>query len=787
MGMKDFRGFRFGNIHTQDLHLEVVSSSSRYPKNLLPTSADVTVDVPGGNGQYYFGSTFKPREFKINIAFDNISEELWRTISKVFSSDKLQDLVFDENPYKTYRAKIKVAPEFKFVCFHDRDTKQRIYKGEGSLNFICYHPLAYCFNKYIVRAADYYTCLTPQQIIEHGSLDINSVDYDEYSVAAPRKMLTGLIKDHYNWESFLHENECNGERDKLLDPQEKYPNMNGGWPGGYPTIEQVQKGELFFKKDGEEKTIIDVRGYWNNIPEWESTAKLLTTPTLDYDQELIYLPQYSKTNYYNMETGLNKQNSLIGSRLLVYNPGDIPVDFKLHLKNFDYQKMRGVLNSKNPDYLKFRISRYNVQRLTLDQAIDWTGLKTYNKDDNAAYKYGAKYFTILQKQTNPNSIDILPKELKMSHPNHAYIVEPIPSDKLSNFIKMFYWQSYGQYDEKGSSEKGNLYRKGLKIAKHYQELYNECINDTERYELYWETLKQCIFSQYSKDYSDLFYDYIHRPLEYLRDISKNYGQFQFDNTHIPQYMTYDYLDINTNNFDKITTSGINQPTLTLDSECRMLYNIITAVGRNTGDYQYDDTTTKLLFNDNIKKGHWFKIPPGWSLIDISPLVTEDIWGGKRWIDGRKPFIWGETNENERIKFEKIYRLAAARYLYEKGKITSQEADEIKNIDGLPLDEVDKKLEFRKWNEGFENYTLESKGFKAETFISKWQRDEYGFLKTLADYWRIYNSDEDGQISLDIDSWWWKANNYIWDNYPPLYWGYADLFNNATIEYVPQFY
>jgi hypothetical protein len=123
---------------------------------------------------------------------------------------------------------------------------------------------------------------------------------------------------------------------------------------------------LFFKKDGEEKTIIDVRGYWNNIPEWEGTAKLLTTPTLDYDQELIYLPQYSKTNYYNMEMGLNKQNSLIGSRLLVYNPGDVPVDFKLHLKNFDYKNMRGVLDVENPDFLKFRISRYNVQRLTLD-------------------------------------------------------------------------------------------------------------------------------------------------------------------------------------------------------------------------------------------------------------------------------------------------------------------------------------------------------------------------------------------------------------------------------------
>lgn len=786
MGMKDFRGFCFGNVHTQDLHLEVVSSSSRYQKNLLPTPADVTVDVPGGDGQYYFGSTFKPREIRVAVAFDNISEENWRTIAEVFSTDKLQDLVFDEAPYKVYRAKVKSAPDFKFVCFHDRNTHQRVYKGEGSLTFVCYHPLAYCFNKYIVTAADYYTCLTPQQIIEHGSLDTESVDYQPYSTTAPREMLTGLIKDHYNWESFLHENECDGDSSNLLDPQEKYPNMNSNWLGGYPTIEQVQKGELFYKDHEGVKTIIDTRGYWDNIPEWQCAAKLLTSPTLDYDQELIYLPQYSKTNYYNMEIGLNKQNGLIGSRLLVYNPGDVPIDFKLHLRHFEYNKMRGIFNGKDLNYLKFRVSRYNVQRLTLDQAVDWTGLKTYNEGDNNLYKYGAKYFTILQKAENNNEIDIQAKELKMSHPSHAYIVEPIPSDKLADFIKMFYWQSFGRYDDMGDRGNGKMYKKGLAIADCYQKFYDSCINDEERYALYWTTLKQCIFSQYPNSYENLFYDYIHNPLEYIRDTAEKYGQFQFDNTHIPQYMTYDYLEINNNNFDKITTSGIDQTTLTLDSERRMLYNIVTATGRKEWN-STDASPTKLLFNENIEKGHWFKIPPGWSMIDISPVVDEDVWGGKRWIDGRKPFIWGDNSEEKRLEFEKVYRLAAARYLYEKGRISENERDQIKDIYGMPLPEVDEKLEFRKWNSGYNTYGLKSEGFEAETFISRWQRDEYGFLKTLADYWRIYHSDRYGQIDSDIESWWWNANNYIWDNYPPLYWGYADLFNEATIQYVPQFY
>jgi hypothetical protein len=61
-----------------------------------------------------------------------------------------------------------------------------------------------------------------------------------------------------------------------------------------------------------------------------------------------------------MDTGLNKQNGLIGSRLLVYNPGDVPVDFELKLGN-----LTSDFRSNLKDYT-FRISRYNVERLSIE-------------------------------------------------------------------------------------------------------------------------------------------------------------------------------------------------------------------------------------------------------------------------------------------------------------------------------------------------------------------------------------------------------------------------------------
>ena len=406
--MSDFKGFRFGSIHIKDLHLTVVSSGDRFNKNLLPDPTDYSVDVPGGNGKYYFGQTHSTRSFSIKTAFDNLDEATIRRIRQIFVTDKLKDLVFDEEPYKTYRAKLSRAPSFNYVCFLDKETNQRVYKGECDFDFILYHPYAFCFNKYIVTAADYYKCTPPELIIKPSE--------DTYTINNnPVPPVNKTIKSHYN----------------IIN------NMQTSWKGGYPTIEQVQNGELYYK-NGNIKTILDVKNYWDNIPRWQVAAKLLTTPTLDYDQELIYMPQYSSSQYYNMDIGASAKNSAIGSRLLVYNPGDISIDFKLNLDNLS-NEFRGEI-----DYT-FRISRYNVQRLTIEQAVDWTGLRTFEIEDNNKYKYDNKYFKTFIPATNiPHQLSNISQQnidykdlSNSSHPRHCYIVEPIPKVKLEYFIRLF--------------------------------------------------------------------------------------------------------------------------------------------------------------------------------------------------------------------------------------------------------------------------------------------------------------------------------------------------------------
>ena len=204
--MGDFTGFTFGDWHSTDLTTGAVtvlrvSSGDRYDEELHPEIKDRTAEVPGLNGQYYFGSDYGPRTFDIDIAFDSLTEEQFRQLRRVFGTKEIKQLIFDERPYKKYMAKLESPIELSYVCFDEpkrhiatqpsdgirritrteqepvineetgdpvideetgepametvtyRDLEsiypyvmdegtQRIYKGEGKISLICHYPFA---------------------------------------------------------------------------------------------------------------------------------------------------------------------------------------------------------------------------------------------------------------------------------------------------------------------------------------------------------------------------------------------------------------------------------------------------------------------------------------------------------------------------------------------------------------------------------------------------------------------------------------------------------------------
>lgn len=139
----DYMGFFFNNVHSSELGIVRISDGSRFSENLLPTIKDKTVPVPGGDGTYYFGSEYTQRQFAVAFAFDSLNEQGLARLRSVFGDKGIHDLIFDEAPYKVYSAKVTGSATLKYIPFAEGSTN-RLYKGEGTIQFTCYYPFARC-------------------------------------------------------------------------------------------------------------------------------------------------------------------------------------------------------------------------------------------------------------------------------------------------------------------------------------------------------------------------------------------------------------------------------------------------------------------------------------------------------------------------------------------------------------------------------------------------------------------------------------------------------------------
>ena len=188
MGMKgDFLSFSFAGLDSSKLNIVRTSDGDRFDEQIVPEIKDVTVEVPGMDGEYFFGSTYGPRSIDISFAFDSLTEEQFRRLRKVYGRRRIGELILSERPYKRYMVKIESPIELSYICFDEpkkvvgasRDGlrvvnrtpiteeidgeeqvvgysiereqvtpyeyqggTERIYKGEGKVTFIAYFPFA---------------------------------------------------------------------------------------------------------------------------------------------------------------------------------------------------------------------------------------------------------------------------------------------------------------------------------------------------------------------------------------------------------------------------------------------------------------------------------------------------------------------------------------------------------------------------------------------------------------------------------------------------------------------
>lgn len=148
MDNQGYTGFTFNGKHSSEFNIKRTSDGDRYNENLLPTIQDKTVQIPGADGTYFYGSYFTQRVFNVSFAFDSLTEGQLAALKSHFGDKKIHELIFDEAPYKKYMAKVTGSATFKYIPFAEGATN-RVYKGEGTLQFTAYDPYARVTGKYL--------------------------------------------------------------------------------------------------------------------------------------------------------------------------------------------------------------------------------------------------------------------------------------------------------------------------------------------------------------------------------------------------------------------------------------------------------------------------------------------------------------------------------------------------------------------------------------------------------------------------------------------------------------
>ena len=135
-----FLGFRYNGVHSSDLGITRVIEGDRMSINLTPDKKEIFIKKQNYNGSYYYGTYYTQKKFTVPFAFEAVSEEQLRRMSRVWNDKKIHELIFDEEGDKIYSAKVTGLASIKQLCFEENG--ERIYRGEGSITFTCFFPFA---------------------------------------------------------------------------------------------------------------------------------------------------------------------------------------------------------------------------------------------------------------------------------------------------------------------------------------------------------------------------------------------------------------------------------------------------------------------------------------------------------------------------------------------------------------------------------------------------------------------------------------------------------------------
>jgi hypothetical protein len=120
----EFLHFAFGSFNSKTFTstgiLIRTSDGDRFNNDLSPQMNDKVADIPGGDGQFYFGTHHKSKIININFAFKGLTNEDIVFLKKSFSGKEMKELCLSESQDRVYIAKVTSQPTIKYIPFEEK-------------------------------------------------------------------------------------------------------------------------------------------------------------------------------------------------------------------------------------------------------------------------------------------------------------------------------------------------------------------------------------------------------------------------------------------------------------------------------------------------------------------------------------------------------------------------------------------------------------------------------------------------------------------------------------------
>lgn len=293
----DFIGFEFAGKHSSDLGIIRTSDGDRFSEQLTPEIKDITVEVPGMHGEYFFGSTYGNRTFEVQIAYDHLTEEQFREMRKLYGRRNVGELIFDERPYKKYLAKIESPIELSYVCFDEpirqEDTIQNGIRRDRN-------------NDNIEEKSFSETVIVPIG---------TTVTYQLQQEPSGEITIEGI--SNYTEENGVYTFVNDTEEDIEVTISYQYEVTIPAWEQITP-YKYLDRTERIYKGDGSISFICYfpfAKSVYKQIPNTEVESDWVIS------SGILTATEYATIDKYNNETGI----------INVYNAGDVPTGFCLYI------------------------------------------------------------------------------------------------------------------------------------------------------------------------------------------------------------------------------------------------------------------------------------------------------------------------------------------------------------------------------------------------------------------------------------------------------------------------